>query len=129
MKIDGFHHIQIVVKDYDTSMKFYVEGLGGKEVHSFPMGDSGKKISLVDLGNNAVIEIVPRGEGLEESNAHWGHIALRTDDARTLYDKAIKAGATPRNPPNDGNLGGNLPITNAFFLGPDKEVIELMQLR
>jgi lactoylglutathione lyase len=127
MQINGIHHLGLFVKDAQKSLDFYVQ-LGGKVVHSFPMGDSGKTIYLVDLGNNAVVEIIPRGEGREEADAHWAHAAFRTDDARAAYDRAIKAGAVSRSEPNDVNLG-TMAVTIAFVLGPDKEVIEFFQVR
>jgi lactoylglutathione lyase len=128
MQFNGFHHICVVVKDAEKSLDFYTKGLGGKVVLSFPAGGSGKNVNLVDLGNNAVIEITPRGNGEEESNAHWAHIALRTDDARAAYDLALKAGAVSRSAPNDGQLG-TVGVCIAFVLGPDKEVIELFEVK
>jgi lactoylglutathione lyase len=127
MKFDGFHHIGLWVKDPKKSLDFYT-ALGGKIVHSFPMADKPETINLVDLGNNAVVEIIPRGNGEEESNAHWAHLAIRTDDTRGAYERALKAGALSRTPPQDMNLG-TMAVTNAFVLGPDHEVIEFLQLR
>jgi lactoylglutathione lyase len=127
MQFDGFHHIGLWVKDADKSLAFY-QALGGKIVFSFPMKDSGKTINLVDLGNNAVIEIIPRGNGAEETNAHWAHVAIRTDDARAAYDRAIKAGAVSQDAPQDMNLGTK-PVCNAFVRGPDHELLELFQER
>jgi lactoylglutathione lyase len=127
MKFDGYHHIGLWVKDSEKSLNFYTKGLGGKVVFSFPMADTGKTIYLVDLGNNAVVEIIPRGNGAEETNAHWVHVAIRTDDARAAYDLALKAGAVSRTAPQDMTLG-TMPVCNAFVLGPDHEVIEFFQV-
>ncbi|GHT95221.1 hypothetical protein FACS1894141_3410 [Spirochaetia bacterium] len=127
MQINGFHHIGLWVKDSEKSYNFYVNGLGGKVVHTFLTGDTHKTIYLVDLGNNAVIEIIPRGNGKEEADAHWAHVAIRTDDARAAYALALKAGATSRSEPNDCMLG-TMSACNAFVLGPDHEVIEFFQV-
>jgi lactoylglutathione lyase len=127
MQFNGIHHLGLWVKDSQKSLDFYTK-LGAKIVHSFPMADKDATIHLVDLGNNAVIEIIPRGNGEEEKDAHWAHIAFRTDDSRAAYDAAIKAGATSRAEPKDVNLG-TVAATIAFVLGPDKEVIELFQVR
>jgi lactoylglutathione lyase len=127
MQINGIHHLGLWVKDSQKSLDFYTK-LGAKIVHSFPMGDTGAIINLVDLGNNAVIEIIPRGNGEEEKDAHWAHIAFRTGDSRAAYDIAIKAGAVSRSEPKDVNLG-TMAATIAFVLGPDKEVIEFFQVR
>ena len=126
MKIDGFHHIGLYVKDEKKSLEFY-EKLGAKVVHSWIMGDTGRSIYLVDLGNNAVVEIIPRGTGEDESNAHWAHVAVRTDDAKAYYELALKSGAVSHMEPKDVNLG-TLAATIAFVLGPDKEILEFFQV-
>ena len=129
MKFNGYHHIGLLVKDVKKSLDFYTRGLGGKEFFNFPMpgsDDPGKIIYLVDLGGNAVIEIIPRGSGEEEANAHWAHIAIRTDDTRAAYEKAIKAGAVSRDQPVEKKLG-TMTACNAFVFGPDREVIEFFQ--
>ncbi|MDR1972901.1 MAG: VOC family protein [Treponema sp.] len=128
MLFNGYHHIGLWVKDAQKSLDFYTKGLGAKIVFSFPMGDSGKTIYLVDLGNNAVIEIIPRGNGEEESNAHWVHVAVRTGDAQGAYDLALKTGAVSRTAPSDVQLG-TMAARNAFVLGPDGEVIEFFQVK
>jgi lactoylglutathione lyase len=128
MQFDGYHHIGLWVKDPERSFAFYTQGLGGTVTFSFPMGDSGKTIHLVDLGNHAVVEIIPRGNGEEEANARWAHVALRTDDARAAYDRALKAGAVSRTEPRD-NMLGTMAVCNAFVLGPDQEVIEFFQVK
>lgn len=127
MQFNGYHHVGLWAKDARKSVDFYTKGLGGKVVHSFSMSGSDKTISLVDLGGNAVIEIIPRGNGEEEANAHWVHVAVRTDDARAAYDTAIKAGAVSRSEPKDITLG-TMGACNAFVYGPDREVIEFFQV-
>ena len=128
MKFNGFHHIGLRVKDAEKSLAFYTEGLGGKVTFSFPMGDTGKTIYLVDLGGHAVVEIIPRGTGEAETNAHWAHIALETDDAREAFALALKAGAVCTTPPEDKMLG-TMAVCNTFVTGPDGEVIEFFQVK
>lgn len=128
MKFQGYHHIGLLVKDMDKSLAFYTEGLGGEVTFSFPMSGSDKVIYLVDLGGHAVVELIPKGTGEEEVNAHWAHIALDTDDARAAYAMAIAAGAKPRSEPSDCNLG-TMAVCNAFVYGPDGEVIEFFQVK
>jgi lactoylglutathione lyase len=127
MQFDGFHHIGLLVKDAEKSLDFYTNVLGGRVVFSFPMGSTGQTINLVDLGNNAVVELIPRGNGEEETNAHWAHIAVRTGDARAAYEKAVKAGAVSRSEPKETVLG-TMKVINPFVLGPDREVIEFFQV-
>lgn len=128
MKFNGYHHIGLYTQDLTKSLAFYTEGLGGKITFSFPMGITGKTIYLVDLGGNAVVEIIPKGNGEAESNAHWVHIAVATDDARAAYERAIKAGARTQSEPQDLVLG-TMAVCNAFVTGPDGEVIEFFQVK
>jgi catechol 2,3-dioxygenase-like lactoylglutathione lyase family enzyme len=128
MKFNGYHHIGLYAQDLEKSLKFYTEGLGGKITFSFPMGNTGRTIYLVDLGGNAVVEIIPKGNGEAESNAHWAHIAVATDDARAAYEKARKAGALNQSEPQDIVLG-TMAVVNAFVTGPDGEVIEFFQVK
>ena len=128
MQFNGYHHVGLFAHDAQKSLDFYTKGLGGKQTFSFPMpSDTSKTIYLVDLGGNAVIEIIPRGNGEEEINAHWAHLAIRTDDTKTAYDMAIKAGAVSRIEPKEMQLG-TMNVLNAFVYGPDREVIEFFQI-
>ena len=126
MNIKGLHHIGLFVKDLEKSLQFYRDGLGGKVLCSFPVPNLEKLIYLVDLGNNAVIELIPRGTGAEESNPHWVHLALDTDDARAAYNHALKAGARSKAEPSDKKFG-SMDFCNAFVLGPDGESIEFYE--
>ena len=128
MICNGFHHIGLIVSDVEKSLEFYTKGLGGKEIFSFPMSNSDKAIYLVDLGDNAVVELIPRGHTQEEVDARWAHIALRCEDARAAYDVAIAAGACERIAPQDMMLG-TMAVCNAFVYGPDGEQIELFQVK
>jgi lactoylglutathione lyase len=129
MTFKGIHHIGLFVKDPEKSLKFYVDLLGGKVVKTFPMrGAPEKTVHFVSLGGDTVLEIVPRGTGEEETNAHWAHVAFLTDDTRAAYDLAVKAGAPSRTEPQDAMLG-DMSICNAFVFGPDGEVVEFFTLK
>lgn len=129
MKFSGFHHIGLFVKDIEKSLAFYTEGLGGTVTFSFPVpGMEDKTIYLVDLGDNAVVELIPRGNGEPEQNAHWAHVAVSTDDTRAAYELALKAGAQTKAAPQDVMLG-TMAVCNAFVLGPDGESIEFFQVK
>jgi len=127
MQFNGFHHVGLLVKDAQKSLDFYTRGLGGKVIFSFPMSGSDKTINLVDLGDNAVVELIPKGNGEEEANAHWAHLAIRTGNAKAAYEKAIKAGAVSRSEPKENELGA-MTVCNPFVYGPDREVIEFFQI-
>ena len=123
----GLHHLGLPVQDAEKSLEFYTKGLGGKEVYRFPMGDTGKHVYFVDMGNNAVIEISGRGTGEEEANARWSHICLQTDDIDAAFKMAINAGAESRVEPRDAKLG-NMSVRLCFVYGPDREQIEFFQV-
>jgi len=127
MKFNGYHHIGLSTKDAEKSLDFYTKVLGGKEVMQFPMPSTGKTIYMVDLGGNAVVEIVPNGTDAEEANPRWAHIALRTDDAKAAYEEAIKGGAVSRSEPREMDVG-TMKMCIAFVYGPDHEVVEFFQL-
>ena len=128
MQFNGYHHAGLFAKDVQKSLDFYTNGLGGKMIFSFPLPeDNGKTIYLVDMGGNAVIEIIPLGNGEEEANAHWAHLAIRTDDSKAAYDLAIKAGAVSKTAPKEVKLG-TMNACIAFVYGPDREVIEFFQV-
>ena len=126
MAFNGYHHIGLYAADAAKSLAFYTDGLGGKETFNFQMGGGGT-IYLVDLGGGAVVEIIPKGEGKAESDPHWVHIAVATDDARGAFQKAVAAGAKVQSEPHDTTLG-TMPVCNAFVKGPDDEVIEFFQV-
>ena len=127
MRYSGLHHIGLYVRDMEKSLAFYTEGLGGRIILSFPMGDSGKDIVLVELAPGAVVELLPKGERFAEENFPWAHIALATSDARKAYRDALQAGAKSRHEPVHGATNG-MEMVNAFVTGPDGEVIEFFQM-
>jgi len=129
MQFKGYHHIGLVVADVERSLKFYIEGLGGKVTMTFPMGNTGKTIHMVELGENAVVEILPgSGDMGEGANPRWAHIALATDNAREAYAIALEAGATSRTAPVDKTIN-DMGVCNAFVFGPDGEIIEFFQVK
>lgn len=128
MKANGYHHIGLLVSDMEKSLKFYKDGLGGLVTCQFSMKDRDETIYLIDMGNNAVVELIPTGNGEKEENAHWAHIALNVDNARDAYNLALSAGAKIKSEPADMVLG-SLDICNAFVFGPDDEVIEFFQVK
>jgi catechol 2,3-dioxygenase-like lactoylglutathione lyase family enzyme len=125
MKISGYHHIGLYVRDSEKSRAFY-EGLGGKVYHSFLSTTTGKNVYLIDLGGGAVIEVIPKGTGKAETDPHWVHATFKTEDPKAEYDAALKAGAASMQEPKEITLGTMIAV-NAFVLGPDGEVIEFFK--
>jgi lactoylglutathione lyase len=125
VKIEGYHHIGLLVQDSEKSRAFY-EAFGGKVIHTFLSKTTGKNVYLLDVGGNAVIEIIPKGNGQEEKDPHWVHVAFRTDDPKAAYETALKAGAVSQQAPKEITLG-TMTAVNAFILGLDNEVIEFFR--
>lgn len=127
MSFTGYHHIGLYVRDAEKSLAFY-RALGGEVTFSFPMGDTGKIIHMVDMGGGAVVEIVPSGTDDKEANARWAHIALETQDARAAYELALRAGAMEKSPPKDVMLG-TMSACTAFVFGPEGECVEFFEVK
>lgn len=128
MRFNGYHHIGLMTSNIERSLKFYTEGLGGEVIFSFPMpANKEKVIYLVDLGGNAVVELIPNGVEDAEINAKFAHICLATDDVPEAFNAAIAAGARVRSEPTQGFLG-TMERVGAFVFGPDDEVIEFFHV-
>jgi len=96
------NHIGIVVKDIDTSSKFYVECLGWKSEGSEVVADQKVKVSFFTIGETRIELVQPLEEGtgvykfLEEKGfkdtVH--HIAYEVDDLKkeleNLKAKGVK---------------------------------------
>ena len=125
MECRGYHHIGLWVSDTERSLKFYRDVLGGKIKHSFTLAGLDKLIYLVDIGG-AVVEIIQRGNGEEEQNARWAHIALEVSDTNAAYSLAMSGGAISHSEPEDIMLKDKL-ARIAFVKGPDGEMIEFFE--
>lgn len=123
----GYHHIGLRVQDMDKTLRFYTEGLGGTVTHQFPMSD-GRLIYLIDLGENAVVELIPAGGSEAEANARWMHIAVNADDVQAAHDRALAAGARVKHEPKDAMLG-TMAVSNSFVYGPEGEEIEFFHVK
>ncbi|MCL2497985.1 MAG: VOC family protein [Symbiobacteriaceae bacterium] len=123
----GFHHIGLRVADMERSLQFYTDGLGGKLYDTFSSPSTGATINMVELAPGAVVELLPTGDSESESHPRWAHIALHAEDVQAAYDMALQAGATPRTPPRESDLGDRS-FHVAFVFGPDQELIEFFKV-
>ncbi len=127
----GFTHICLFVSNYETSHRFYCEGLGMKETAAW--GQPGSRACMLDLGDGNCIEMFEAKSSHEEHNpweaGTWGHLALRTEDVQGAFDAAILAGAKEKTAPNKTALSTvpPIPIEIAFVYGPDREEIEFFK--
>jgi glyoxylase I family protein len=125
----GFHHVALKVRDFDASYAFYTQGLGFTAVHRW--GGEGKRAVMLDTGDGSFLEIFEGGDAVGQPNGAVLHFALRTQDCDGVAERARSAGAQVTVEPKDVDIPADpvLPVRIAFFEGPDREVIELFQMR
>jgi len=124
-----FHHIALPVKNFDEVVAFYKDGLGLKEYIAFNM-DGGTRGIMLELDCGGCIEIFDNGSGEKESNAHWTHFCIGTEDVDGAYNKALKLGAKSQMEPTSLVIEGTktLPVRIAFVYGLAGEVIEFFKV-
>lgn len=126
----GLHHIAIQCHNLEQSLQLYRDVLGMPITLEFTIGC---KVALVDIGDGCCIELLgPTFEGpvaeIIPSPFHpLLHIALTTTDTRGSIEIVRQAGYSITMEPKNVDLNG-LPVTNAFFRGPDGEIIEFFQV-
>lgn len=129
MEIKGFHHVALAAADFDTSLRFYTEGLGFKLYAKW--GTPEKTIALLDIGCGEYIELFSNGIDKPEENSRYMHLAFKTDDVEGMVSKAIAAGAKPHIAPklvHTGSSPVDLTINCGFVIGPDGEKIEFFRV-
>jgi lactoylglutathione lyase len=124
-----YMHSMVRVRDLDTSLRFYCEGLGLREVRrkDVPQG----RFTLVFLSApdspDAEIELTHNWDSTEPSDGmpslgsarNFGHLAFRVDDIHAMCAHLQAMGITINRPPRDGHM--------AFVRSPDLISIELLQ--
>lgn len=147
--VKAFHHIALWTRDFDTTVRFYREGLGLMPIYGF--GEAGKRAAIFRCGPDASTPVghghVEVFERLEQEDtppeARLMHFALSTDDVDGMYARALEAGATSRTEPRDVDLdntvkgidgGAESPAVSrrftpriAFVNGPNGEIIEFFK--
>ena len=129
-----FHHVALQTSDFEKSLRFYTEGLGF-EVYKTFVASSGKNVALIDIGEGSYFEIFSdgeKGDGKKDYAGSFFHLALKVDDAKAAYKRALEFGGEemgkapkemelPTTPP--------MPVVIGFVKGPDGEELEFFQLR
>jgi glyoxylase I family protein len=122
----GLHHVAVEASDFDRSLRFYTEGLGFREVLTFP--EEEQTVAMLDAGDGTYVELFSGGSG-ERPRGSVLHLALRTGDCDAATERARAAGGTVTQEPTDAVLEGDppVPVRYSFCEGPDGERIELLQ--
>jgi lactoylglutathione lyase len=122
-------HTMVRVNNLDTSLKFYCELLGLKEVRRFE--NQGGRFTLVFLCAPQDFERAQRDEApMVELTYNWdtedykggrnfGHLAYRVENIYALCQRMMDGGVTINRPPRDGHM--------AFVRSPDGISVELLQ--
>lgn len=136
----GFHHVAIRAIDFDTTIKFYTEGLGCSVRYEFSVPGRIDRAAFLDVGDGRFIEVFGPGSTVQaEGRRRWSdeeategallHFCLRVEDVEASHVRALAAGATSRIAPRVASLAGDPPATVhiAFVDGPNGEVIEFLK--
>jgi catechol 2,3-dioxygenase-like lactoylglutathione lyase family enzyme len=126
MRVKSLDHVTLVVKDLERSRRFYVDGLGMREVPRPAFSFAGSWFQAGDTQIHLILEYEgssPAGNPLagKTRNARTHHFAFLVDDAAAtvayLKEKQIPifADAKPR---PDGYM-------QVFVTDPDGHVVEL----
>lgn len=115
-------HTMVRVTDLDTSLRFYCEGLGLKEIHRKDnekgrytlvfLAAPGDESSQIELTYNWDPEVYTGGR-------NFGHLAYRVENIYAVCQRLMDMGVTINRPPRDGHM--------AFVRSPDQISIELLQ--
>jgi lactoylglutathione lyase len=118
-----FLHSMVRVRDLETSLRFYCEGLGLQQVRRMDVPEG--KFTLIYLAapENPEAEVeLTHNWGSEEdygSARNFGHLAFRVKDIYATCEHLQSMGYTINRPPRDGHM--------AFVRSPDLISIELLQ--
>ena len=92
----GFHHVAMRAKDFDASVRFYVQALGFRPWITWgkpAAGDQGdSRAIMLDTGDGSHLEIFAGGTGQAPEGA-FIHIALNTTDCDAAIGRARSGGA------------------------------------
>ncbi|MCR8658576.1 VOC family protein [Paenibacillus endoradicis] len=141
MSVKGLSHIAIQARDYNATIKFYIEVLGFKIGHHwslphFQIKDASMLISpdkrtcIEIFDDDAVIPAQGKKALSEEDITHGAllHFAFYVDDVDEIFQKALTHGAKAFIEPDYLSLGEPpLVVKNAVIHSPNGEVIEFIE--
>jgi len=124
-------HTMLRVRDLDTSLAFYVGGLGMRlqRRQEFPEGRFTLAfVGYADEATGTVLELTHNWDGgTGTPGTGFGHLAIGVADVVAATAALAAAGATVTRPP--GPLRGDPTQHIAFVADPDGHAIELIERR
>lgn len=115
-------HTMVRVSDLDSSLDFYCNTLGLKELRRYDSEQG--RFTLVFLAapgdETAQVELTYNWEPEDYGEGrNFGHLAYAVEDIYALCQRLLDHGVTINHPPRDGRM--------AFVRSPDNISIELLQ--
>ena len=116
-------HTMLRIKDEETSLKFFVDALGLKEIRRIPVEEG--RFTLFFLAaegdEHSQIELTYNwdGDDLGEGSRNFGHLAYQVENIYDVCQRLQEKGVEINRPPRDGRM--------AFVKSPDNISIEILQ--
>jgi len=115
-------HTMVRVTDLDTSLKFYCDALGLRELsrQDYPQGRYTLVFLAAEGDESAQVELTHNWDAENYSGGrNFGHLAYAVDDIYATCQRLADHGVTILRPPRDGRM--------AFVRSPDNISVELLQ--
>ena len=125
----SFNHCALKVPDFDTSLRFYTDGLGMKVFAKW--GTPEKTIALLDIGDGSFIELFNNGDEIEDRNSGYIHLALGCEDVDAAFKRALEYGATELIAPKIAPVHSSpndVVLNCAFVRAPGGEQVEFFRI-
>ena len=116
-------HTMLRIKDEETSLKFFIDALGLKEIRRIPVEEG--RFTLFFLAaegdEESQIELTYNwdGDDLGEGSRNFGHLAYQVENIYDVCKRLKEKGVEINRPPRDGRM--------AFVKSPDNISIEILQ--
>lgn len=123
----GIHHISLTVNNFDETVDFYTGVLGFTKAIVFTM--NGLRAIMMDTGNGSYLEVFECDEEISSIEGTLRHVALNAADVEDVLTRVRAAGMEITVEPKEVIFPGtpDIPVRIAFFRGPGKELVELLQ--
>lgn len=137
------HHIALRARDFDRSVSFYTDVIGLKPLLGFRVDKGTRRALILAMGNEARLEIFETPDAPErEADPLLQHLCFRSDDCRADIERVRELGYEVTDEPRTVELENwateraewaescgpaTVPITFAFFRGPDGELLEFFE--